>query len=217
MLSLLPIFRNKNKPNILCLGAHSDDIEIGAGATILRLIREYPAASIAWIVFSATAEREKEALSSADYILDKVNKTSVEIHKFRNCFFPYVGGDIKDAFEDLKTRCDPDLIFTHYRDDLHQDHRVIGELTWNTFRNHFILEYEIPKYDGGLDSPNVFCPVNEQILQEKLSVLDRFFVSQKKRSWFTNETFRSLMRLRGIECNAESGYAEAFYCNKIVV
>lgn len=201
---------------ILCLGAHCDDIEIGCGGAILRLLKHYPQARIWWIVFSGNDVREREARSSADDFLKSAEAPQVVVKRFRNGFFPSVIADIKDYFEELKGQVSPDLIFSHVRDDLHQDHRTIAELTWNTFRNHMILEYEIPKYDGGLGSPNVFVPLDDAHRSAKNRTLMSRFASQRDKSWFTPETFDGLARLRGIECNAPSGYAEAFYCRKAV-
>ena len=202
---------------VLCLGAHCDDIEIGSGATMLRLAQTHPHAQVTWVVFSGNAVRMAEARESAEYCLRGFSNPEIQIHDFRNGFFPYVATGIKEEFEALKSKLQPQIIFTHFREDLHQDHRLIAELTWNTFRDHLILEYEIPKYDGGLGSPNLFVPLSDELVAEKLEMLDRFFESQRKRAWFSHETFAGLMRLRGMECNSNSGYAEAFYCRKAVV
>ncbi len=202
--------------SILFLGAHCDDIEIGCGATILRLARQYPEISIYWVVFSSNEERAKEASSAAKTFLNGV-ESKVIIRSFRNGYFPWVGDEIKTYFETLKTLTDPDVIFTHYRKDLHQDHRIIGELTWNTFRDHLILEYEIPKYDGGLGAPNVFFPVGRKDVQKKIDILMKYYSSQHNKVWFTEDTFRGLMRIRGIESNADEGFSEAFYCSKLVI
>jgi LmbE family N-acetylglucosaminyl deacetylase len=202
---------------VLCLGAHSDDIEIGCGGTILRLASEYPNLSVHWVVFSAGARRAEEARRSADAFLAQAADRQVVVHEYRDGFFPYVGGQIKDSFEALKGQVDPDLIFTHCRHDAHQDHRVLCELTWNTFRNHLILEYEIPKYDGDLGSPNVFVCLDEPTWRRKISILSEHFKTQEDKHWFAEETFSALMRLRGIESRSPSRYAEAFYGRKLVV
>lgn len=202
---------------ILLLGAHCDDIEIGCGASILRLTEEYPDATWHWVVFSSSEVREKEARKSADAFLRGVRRKNVIIKNFRNGYFPYVGADIKDYFESLKNEVSPDIIFTHYRDDLHQDHRTISELTGNTFRDHLILEYEIMKYDGDLGRPGVFMPSSVEKMTTKIDYLFQFFASQHDKQWFSRETFRSLMQLRGIECNSASGYAEAYFCRKLVL
>lgn len=203
--------------NILCLGAHCDDIEIGCGGTILRLVEAHPKLEITWVVFSSNEIRAKETASSFDKFLAPIRKKSLEINRFRNGYFPYVGPEIKDYFEELKARVQPDIIFSHYKNDLHQDHRVIAELTWNTFRDHWILEYEIPKFDGGMGSPNLFVPTSIDHAEKKSEILLECYKTQTKRSWFSKSTFDALMRLRGIECNSESGYAEAYYSRKIVL
>ncbi len=206
-----------SSPRILCLGAHADDIEIGCGGTILTLLESYPQAEFYWVVFSADAQRAGEARTSANSFLKHAQVKQIIIHDFRESFFPYVGATIKEYFEQLPHNFSPDLIFTHYRGDVHQDHRVIAELTWNTFRNHLILEYEIPKYDGDLGAPNVFVPLHAPIYRTKLQYILDGFPSQRHRLWFDQETFLSLLRLRGVECNALSRYAEAFYCRKAVL
>lgn len=203
-------------PRCLFLGAHCDDIEIGCGGTVLELLAAKPDAHIKWIVLSSDPVRESETLQAAGELLGKDASTQVSFQQFRNSFFPQQTTEIKEYFESLKADPAPDLIFTHFRGDLHQDHRVVGELTWNTFRNHLIFEYEIPKYDGGLGSPGVFIPVSRKNLERKISVLMSAFPSQADKQWFTEETFRALPRLRGIECNAPDGFAEAFYCAKTV-
>ena len=201
---------------VLCLGSHCDDIEIGCGGTILNLIERYTNIEIFWIVFSSNALREQEAYESANSFLKNAKQKTIVIKKFRDGFFPFMGGEIKEYFEQFRQDFYPDIIFTHYRNDLHQDHRLICDLTWNTFRNHFILEYEIPKYDGDLGIPNFFVHLDEEICQNKIKYILDGFQSQKGKQWFTEETFLSLLRIRGIESNATSKYAEAFYCRKVV-
>jgi LmbE family N-acetylglucosaminyl deacetylase len=198
----------------LFLGAHCDDIEIGCGASVLRLIEQYPDLHIHWVVLASNPTRAAEATRSAELFLAQAKSSSVRIEAFRNGYFPYVGADIKDFFERVKKDVSPDVIFTHYGADHHQDHRVTSELTWNTFRDHFILEYEIPKYDGGLGSPNFFVPATAERCQQKVDYLDQCFASESNKQWFTRDTFLGLMRLRGIECASASGYAEAFYSRK---
>jgi LmbE family N-acetylglucosaminyl deacetylase len=202
--------------SILCLGAHPDDIEIGCGAAILRLLSERPGSSVRWVVFSANAEREAEARASAAAFLAGALKAEVEILHFRDSFFPFIAAEIKEAFERIKGGRCPDLIFCHRTKELHQDHRTIGELTWNTFRDHLIAEYEIAKYEGDLGQPNLFIPVSRANAARKIELITRHFPSQAGRSWFRGETFESLMRLRAIECNAPDQFAEAFYSRKIV-
>jgi LmbE family N-acetylglucosaminyl deacetylase len=202
---------------VLCLGAHSDDLEIGCGGTILKLTNGEAPLDVTWIVFSADEERRREATGSANVFLNRAEKKEILVKKFRDGFFPYIGGEIKEYFETLKNRTSPDLIFTHYRHDLHQDHRVISELTWNTFRNHLILEYEIPKYDGDMGSPNAFVELDESTTRHKIDTILAFFQTQGDRHWFSKDLFLSILRLRGMECAAPSGYAEAFYCRKMVL
>ncbi len=201
---------------VLCLGAHSDDIEIGCGGTLLKLIEMYPDLSVFWVVFGATDERKKEAIKSAEDFLSPVKRKKIIVKGFKDGFFPYIGAEIKSYFEELKQEINPSLILTHYREDLHQDHRLLSELTWNTFRNHLIWEYEIPKYDGDLGSPNIFVHLSKSICQQKLRHLMKHFQTQTNKQWFTEETFSSILRIRGIESNATEQYAEGFYCHKIV-
>ena len=209
--------KNDSPYRILCLGAHSDDIEIGCGGTILKLIEEYKNLEFYWMVFSADQQRAREALESAHAFLRDVAKKQIVVKDFRDGFFPYLGGGIKECFEQIKREFSPDMIFTHYRGDLHQDHRQISDLAWNTFRNHFILEYEVPKYDGDLGSPNLFVHLNESILHRKVQYILDNFSSQREKQWFDAETFSAILRLRGMESNAPAKYAEAFYCRKAVL
>lgn len=201
---------------VLFLGSHCDDIEIGCGGTVLRLVEDHPDVTIFWAVLSSDAEREKEARAAAGLFLGGARAPTVLVKAFRNGFFPYVGADLKAFFEELKSQVSPDLIFTHYRNDLHQDHRVVSELTWNTFRSHLIMEYEIPKYDGDLGVPNFFVPLSAAQRDRKIDHIMSSFRSQQDKQWFTRDTFAGLMRLRGVESNAPTGYAEAFYCRKMV-
>lgn len=207
---------DSDKPaEILLLGAHCDDIEIGCYGVIANLLSKSAVSRIRWIVFSSGSVRENEARESANALVDNRCDTQIDVLNFRNGHFPAIVSDIKDYFETLKAEVNPDLIFTHYLSDRHQDHRTIAELTWNTFRNHTILEYEIPKYDGDLGNPGVFVPLNENTVTNKGIHLLQYFESQRSRSWFTQSTFESILRIRGIECNAESGFAEAFYARKL--
>lgn len=215
MLPWSPNFDNNSKPSILCLGAHCDDIEIGCGGLLAQLAKRYSKAQFYSVIFSSTPEREIETRAAHQLLLASAEDVQVDVLNFRNSYFPYCGSEIKEAFSELQSRVLPNLILTHYRDDRHQDHRLISELTWNTFRDHTILEYEIPKYDGDLGRPNVFAPLDDWSLNEKIRCLTECFPSQATRGWFTEETFRSLLRLRGIECNAQSGYAEAYYSRKV--
>lgn len=202
---------------VLCLGAHSDDIEIGCGGTILRLTEEFPDLHVYWVVLSANGERREEALASANAFLQSVKQKTILMENFRDTFFPYIGAEIKEFFRWLGKEVSPDLILTHYRQDLHQDHRLVSDLTWNAFRNHFILEYEIPKYDGDIGNPNCFVHLSESICNQKIDFLFDNFPSQKDKSWFCRDVFLSLLRLRGVESNSPSKYAEAFYCRKMVL
>lgn len=217
MLALKLLENRPNPLKLLCLGSHSDDIEIGCGGTILRLGSLIEEFEIVWIVFGASGEREQEARKSAALFSARAKRSEVMVESFRDGFFPYEGTQIKTYFETLKQKISPDLIFTHNRRDAHQDHRLIAELTWNTFRDHLILEYEIPKYDGDLGQPNLFIPLDKDIYEKKVGYVMSTFQSQRCKHWFREETFLSLMRLRGMECNAPSGYAEGFYARKLTL
>jgi LmbE family N-acetylglucosaminyl deacetylase len=201
--------------HVLCVGAHCDDLEIGCGGTILRLLEQDRPPAITWVVFSSNEARRQEALDSARRLLDGLKGVEIVVHSFRDGFFPSQQAAIKDCFEGLKQTVAPDLILTHQRNDFHQDHRVISELTWNTFRNHLILEYEIPKYDGDLGTPNVYMPVSEEIAREKVRLVLDAFESQTEKHWFDEQLFLGLMRVRGMEGRSPTGYAEAFTCRKL--
>lgn len=201
---------------VLCLGAHCDDIEIGCGGTVLRLIQGRSNLEFLWVVFSSTPVRAEEARRSAGLFLAGAAKAEVLVKDFQDGFFPFHGSFIKQAFEDLKTAFQPDLVLTHTEDDLHQDHRLISQLTWNTFRDHLVLEYEIVKYDGDLGRPNVYVPLSEEVLSAKIRLLTEAFESQAGKDWFTADAFRSIARLRGLECRSGSGHAEAFFARKVV-
>jgi LmbE family N-acetylglucosaminyl deacetylase len=202
---------------ILCLGAHSDDIEIGCGGTLLRLLAEHAGSSVHWVVFSAAGPREQEARSSAAAFLSQAAANTLRVRSFRESYFPAAWSEIKEFFEEVRASFDPDLVFCHRREDLHQDHRVIAELTWNTFRNHLVLEYEIPKYEGDLGAPNVFVPLSRHHAERKVELLLQHFVSQAGRIWFRPDTFHGLMSVRGVECHAPEGRAEAFHARKLVL
>lgn len=203
---------------VLCLGAHADDIEIGCGGTVLAMLAARRHVDCHWVVWSgAGTPREAETRRSADRFLAKAGRTRVVVHPFRDGFFPYLGAGIKEAFEALAQAVAPDVIFTHTRDDRHQDHRVISDLTWNTFRSHLILEYEVPKYDGDLGLPNCFVPLTPAIARAKTRHLLAAFKSQRRKRWFTADTFRGLMRVRGVESGAPEGLAEAFYARKALL
>jgi len=200
----------------LFLGSHSDDIELGCGGAVLTLLAQYPGSCVTWVVFSAVGERATEAKASADEFLVNAAERDVRTLDFAESVFPYNGAAIKSTFETLKATA-PDIVFTHYRHDLHQDHRLLSELTWNTFRNHLILEYEIPKYDGDLGQPGVFVPLKPEVARRKCELIERHFVSQSSRQWFDPELFMGLMRIRGMECCAPAGYAEAFHVRKLLI
>lgn len=202
---------------VLCIGAHCDDIEIGCGGTILRLLEMNPALEVHWIVLCSNELRRPEALDGAGRFLGDAGLERVRVESFRDGFLPYQGLEVKEFFESLKREVEPDLILSHYRGDLHQDHRLVSELTWNTFRDHLILEFEIPKYDGDLGSPNVFVPLSNAQVARKIESVMGAFASQRGRRWFSEETFRALLRLRGVECNAVESYAEGFYARKLVL
>jgi LmbE family N-acetylglucosaminyl deacetylase len=217
LLSFSLPLRSHCSPKLLCLGAHSDDIEIGCGGTVLRLAAEVPNLFVRWIVFSGTGVREAEAKASATDFLADIVESRIEVLGFRDGYFPFQGAEIKDCFEAIKRDFDPSLVLTHWKGDAHQDHRLLAELTYNTFRDHLVLEYEIPKYDGDLGNPELFVPLTRLQLSRKMEAIGRHFSSQSGRSWFSEETFLSMARLRGIGCNAPEGLAEAFYVRKIVL
>ncbi|KPJ81802.1 MAG: GlcNAc-PI de-N-acetylase [Gammaproteobacteria bacterium SG8_30] len=217
MLSFAPLFPPRRAPRILFLGAHSDDLEIGCGGTVLELAARYPRARVRWVVATGSGEREREARASAKALLRGFHRAEVTVAGFRDGFLPQSYGDVKEFFESLKRDSAPDLILTHTLHDRHQDHRLISELTWNTWRDVAVLEYEIPKYEGDLGAPNLYVPLGRRSARRKVEHLMRHFGSQRSRRWFTADTFEGHMRLRGIECNARSGRAEAFHGRKICV
>lgn len=202
---------------VLCIGAHSDDIEIGCGGTVLRMIEQNPGLEFYWLVLCSNPQRAKEAVASANHFLRGVKKKTIVVKEFRDGFLPYIGAPVKEAFEEIKKAFAPDLIFTHRREDLHQDHRMACELTWNTFRSHMILEYEIPKYDADLRSPNYFVPLTDKQAKKKVTALMKFFGTQKNKHWFSEDLFEGLMRLRAIEVASPLRYAEGFHCQKILM
>jgi len=201
--------------SVLCLGAHSDDIEIGCGGTILRLLESNPALEIRWVVFSGEPDRAAEARLSAESFLGAGANGRIEVETFRERYFPYVAAELKERFDVFGSDAAPDAVFTHHEADRHQDHRVTNEMVWTTFRDHTILEYEIPKWDGGLGQPNVYVPVSRASARRKVDTLLRTYRSQADKDWFTGETFMSLLRLRGLECRSPSGLAEAFNGRKL--
>lgn len=214
---LIPGLDRQGPRSILCVGAHADDIEIGCGATLLRLFESWPQVEVHWHVLSAPGPRGREASRSAAAWLRAVRKSHVDVLAFRESYFPDQWADIKNRVEQIRASCEPDLIFTHRRDDLHQDHRVVSDLTWNAFRSHTILEYEIPKYDADLGNPNLYVALDHRVCRRKVAALIRHFGSQTTKPWFTEDTFFALLRLRGIECGGPTHFAEAFYARKLVL
>ena len=205
---------NKDSLKVLCIGAHSDDIEIGCGGTLIRMLNAIPDSEVVWVVLSGSGKRRDEAQKSAESYLKDIHKKKIVIGEFRDSYFPYMGKEIKEYFEKIKSYIDPDVVFTTYRHDLHQDHRLVSELTWNAFRNHYILEYEILKYDGDIGTPNTYVALEQTVCMEKILRLKECFKSQLVKPWFDEETFLGLMRRRGVEINSATRYAEAFYSRK---
>lgn len=198
---------------ILCLGAHCDDIEIGAGGTLLKLFDEYDVDEVSWVVFSSNEIRKREAILSAEKYLSNIANKQILVKDFRDGYLPFHAIEVKEFFEELKKEHSPDLIFTHYRNDRHQDHRLISDLTWNTWRNHLIFEYEIPKYDGDLGNPNFYVRLEEKYINKRNQLLHEAFVSQSNKHWFDDATFKALARIRGME--SATMFAEAFYTRKL--
>jgi LmbE family N-acetylglucosaminyl deacetylase len=204
--------------SVLAIGCHADDIEIGCGGTILTLLEQHPDVHVTWLVLSAGGKRAKEATAgAAGFLANATRPPRVLLEGFRDSFFPYVGGEVKEVFERLKAEVSPQIVFTHTGTDLHQDHRLVSELTWNTFRDHLILEFEIPKYDADLGSPNVFVPLTESVVARKVDMLLDCFPSQREKHWFTEDLFLGLMRLRGMESNSPTRFAEGFRCRKLLL
>ncbi|WP_217447752.1 PIG-L deacetylase family protein [Maribellus comscasis] len=196
------------------MGAHCDDIEIGAGCSLLKIFKDYKIESVNWVVFTSNEIRKKEATKSANQFLKHVSKKKISIESYRDGFLPFYAAEIKEYFERLRKEINPDIIFTHYRNDRHQDHRLISDLTWNTWRNNMVLEYEIPKYDGDIGNPNFFVEVDKDLMDRRNGILMKSFVSQHSKHWFSEDTFSALPRLRGMESATQ--FAEAFYARKIV-
>ena len=209
-------FGASTAPTILFLGAHCDDIEIGCGGAVMQLASRYPKARFVWVTLSSDAERAAETRAAAERLLQDAREHDIRVEAFRGSYFPSCYAELKDYFEGLKA-LKPDVVFTHFRNDLHQDHRVTNELTWNAFRNHLVLEYEIPKFDGDLGAPNAFVPLTRAELQRKCDVVTECFPSQASKTWFSRDTFEAIARLRGVECNAPEGFAEAFYARKLCI
>ncbi len=216
MLRLIPEVRRGQRLKLLCIGAHSDDLEIGCGATVLNWLASMPAVEVTWVVLGAEGTRAAEAHRSARGLLARAAARKVIVTDFRDCYMQSQYTDVKSHFESLKKEVDPDLVLTHRLEDRHQDHRLAAELTWNTWRNHVVLEYEIPKYEGDLVTPNVYVPISKSLARRKIGHLHRCFSSQRGKDWFTADTFLGLMRLRGLESRSASGFAEAFHARKLV-
>ncbi len=208
-------FDSKTPLKILCLGAHCDDIEIGAGGTLLKLFNEYEIEQVIWIIFASNEVRKAEAIKSAEMFLFGVSNKKIIVNTFRDGYFPFQGTEIKEYFEEIKNEISPDIIFTHYRNDRHQDHRLISDLTWNTWRNQFILEYEIPKYDGDLGIPNFYVELKKDYISNRNKIVIESFVSQQSKHWFDEATFNALSRIRGLE--SATLFAEAFYVRKLIL
>ncbi len=217
MLGLFLDRRGATPLRLLAIGAHPDDIEIGCGGTLIRLLDDGVVSEVCMLILSGNAQRAAEAQASAAALLAGAAECRVIVRDFTDGFFPYQGQEVKRLFEELKADLSPDLIFTHQRRDLHQDHRLTCELSWNTFRNHMILEYEVPKYDGDMGRPNLFVPLEDDIRERKVAHLMTHFPSQLVKHWFNEEVFSGLLRLRGMECNSPTSFAEAFYCRKAVL
>jgi LmbE family N-acetylglucosaminyl deacetylase len=217
MLHLVPEVRVDQPLRLLCIGAHSDDLEIGCGGTVLTWLATMPALEVTWVVLSAEGARDPEARSSARALLRRAAARKIVIANFQDGFLPAQYADVKCFFEDLKGTINPDVVLTHWLQDRHQDHRLTAELTWNTWRNHLVLEYEIPKYEGDLAPPNAYVPVTTSFARRKVSHLRRYFPSQRSKDWFDVDNFLGLMRLRGLECRSASGFAEAFHARKLVL
>lgn len=213
----LPLARRGERLSILCLGAHADDIEIGAGGSVLGWIAAGVRLHVRWCVLSAVGERAVEARASAAAFLAGAASSTVELAEFRDSYFPEQGREIKGWFEALKTRVEPDVVLTHQRDDAHQDHREVRRLTWATFRDHLVLEYEIPKWDGDLGQPNFYVPLARPVLERKIELLQGHFGTQRAKDWYDAETFRGITRLRGAECRAAERHAEAFFVRKATI
>jgi LmbE family N-acetylglucosaminyl deacetylase len=208
---------DRKRLQILCIGAHCDDIDIGCGGALLALLERNPGAHVVWVVMGSTAVRARELRASARRFLRRASGAEVLVHQFRDGFFPAQYAAIKEVFESLKRLPDPDLVFSHRRADLHQDHRVIAELTWNTFRSHLIMEYEIPKYEGDLTTPSAYVALTRAQVERKIAILCSCYQTQLVKRWFDEDTFRGLMRLRGIESGAPSGWAEGFHVSKFLL
>ena len=217
MIGLLPQPASGRPLRALFIGAHSDDIEIGCGGTVRALV-ERPGGLIAhWLVLSGSPERAGEARRAAADLLEGCVEATVDVQDFRESYFPYVGAELKDHIQRTAAGFSPDVVFTHTRDDRHQDHREVSNLTWNAFRDHLVLEYEIPKWDGDLATPNAYVPLTPDQADRKVGAIMGHFATQRSKAWFDEETFEAVLRMRGLECNAPSRRAEGFYIRKSVL
>ena len=216
---MLPLSLGLNRSclRVLCLGAHSDDLEIGCAGTLLRWLRDYEQVCVTWVVMSAQGARGVEARRSARALLRGAAQLDLVLGDFRDALFPTEFERAKTFLSDVRARCEVDVILTHRIEDRHQDHRLVAELTWQIWRNHLVLEYEIPKYEGDLGHPNVYVPLEAAVAERKLRHLGRHFESQRSKDWFNRATFSAVMALRGLECRAPSGQAEGFYLRKAVL
>lgn len=217
MLALGPELAGKAPLRLLCIGAHSDDLEIGCAGTLLTWLAGARPLHVTWVVLSGDAQREREARQSAKALLSRARSIGLHFGGFRDGFLPAQYEQVKEFFESLKAHCAPDIVLTHRLEDRHQDHRCAAELTWNTWRDHLVLEYEVLKYEGDLGQPNVFVPLSAATMRRKGTHLERRFGTQRSKSWFSAESFAALARLRGVECRAPSGFAEAFHARKVVL
>lgn len=217
MIQLLSERRDQKKLNLLVLGAHCDDIEIGCGGTLLKWSMEARIQKIIWVIFSSNATRKEEARRSAEMYLQDIPESEIIILDYQDAYLTFDAKEIKEKFEEIRHLMDPDIVFTHYRNDRHQDHRLLSDLAWNTFRNHLVIEYEIPKYDGDLGTPNGYVAIPSEQVDRKIALLLACYTSQAAKHWFDEETFKSLMRIRGLECNSSSRYAEAFHLRKCLL
>lgn len=201
---------------VVALGAHADDIEIGAGGLIQRLVADTPSLSIRWLVASATPERRREAEKASSRLVGSVSDCTLDIGDLRDGFLPFLGPAPKEWLI-RHAGFEPDIVICPRGEDLHQDHRLVGQLAWQVFRSSLIFEYEIPKYEGDLGRPNVYVVLDRATAERKVATILEAFPSQRSRRWFEPETFWALLRLRGIEAASPTGFAEAFHASKIVL
>lgn len=201
---------------VLCIGAHCDDIEIGCGGILLTLQQRHADCRIHWLVLTSIPTRRAEAVAAAQALVRPSARGEVRICELPDGLLPAHFAEVKRHFEDLKRDIEPDIVFTHHGRDLHQDHSLVSQVTWQTFRDHLIWEYEVPKYDADLAAPNVYVPLPAGVATQKADLVMRSFPSQAGKSWFSADNLLAVMRLRGLECRAESGFAEAFHCRKLV-